>query len=139
MIKEKIIFPSRQSVLNDIDKFCHRVTDPLNISGDNMDALMIVVTELINNAIIHGNKKDESKKVVFEISGDKKELLIRVKDEGSGFNENHIPDPTVEENILKTSGRGIYIVKHMVKSFSHYMDGDYHVTEVIFHLNEIQS
>lgn len=69
------------------------------------------VRESVTNAIMHGNNKDAAKKVGvrFTISNDR--LIIRVQDEGVGFDEARLPDPLDPGNILKPSGRGIFYVR----------------------------
>ncbi|HTH52036.1 MAG TPA: ATP-binding protein [Pyrinomonadaceae bacterium] len=70
-------------------------------------AVDLAVRESVANAVKHGNKFDESKdvKVTFSDSGEVFE--VRVRDHGSGFNVDEIPDPTDPENLLKSNGRGI--------------------------------
>lgn len=72
--------------------------------------MKLVMTEMIANGITHGNRDDHSKKVIVgsEVLSDK--ILFSVMDEGSGFDPHIIPDPTSQENILKNSGRGIFIM-----------------------------
>ena len=69
------------------------------------------IRESVTNAIEHGNKLDQNKKVGirFEIRSDR--LVICVKDEGEGFDESKIPDPLDAKNLLKPSGRGIFYVR----------------------------
>jgi serine/threonine-protein kinase RsbW len=69
------------------------------------------VRESVTNAIMHGNNEDAAKKVGvrFTISNDR--LIIRVQDEGGGFDEGRLPDPLDPSNVLKSSGRGIFYVR----------------------------
>jgi serine/threonine-protein kinase RsbW len=69
------------------------------------------VRESVTNAILHGNKLDQDKRVGlrFSISGNR--LVIRVRDEGEGFDESKLPNPLDPENLLKPSGRGIFYVR----------------------------
>jgi len=71
----------------------------------------MAVREAVTNAVLHGNKQDETKAVdlILKSSPDAFEIIIH--DQGSGFNPNDVPDPTDEENILKTSGRGIFFMR----------------------------
>lgn len=72
------------------------------------------MVEAVNNAIIHGNKLDETKNVFVEYEINNGELLFSVKDEGNGFNYHNIPDPTLPENLEKPHGRGIFLISHLV-------------------------
>jgi serine/threonine-protein kinase RsbW len=75
----------------------------------------VAVRECVVNAIKHGNQNDESKRVVVEFSPvpphDPEELVIRVEDEGEGFDPDELPDPLAPENILRSSGRGIFLIR----------------------------
>jgi serine/threonine-protein kinase RsbW len=87
-----------------------------------MNGLMLSVTEATTNAIIHANKSDINKKVLIDVYINKGILTVVVKDEGKGFDPSKIPDPTAPENLLKDSGRGLYLMRV-------YMDAlDYNVT-----------
>jgi len=71
----------------------------------------MAVSEAITNAIVHGNKEDEAKTVELTLNCLGRELEIEVKDQGEGFDPTSIPDPTDPANILKTSGRGIFLMR----------------------------
>jgi len=71
----------------------------------------MAVREAVTNAMVHGNQEDEAKsvEVVFNCQGN--ELEIEVKDQGEGFEPEDVPDPTDPANLLKTSGRGIFLMR----------------------------
>ena len=71
----------------------------------------MAVREAVTNAMVHGNQEDETKsvEVIFNCMGDAVE--IEVKDQGEGFDPTAVPDPTDPANILKTSGRGIFLMR----------------------------
>jgi serine/threonine-protein kinase RsbW len=75
----------------------------------------ISVRESVINAIKHGNRGDETKRVYVEFTALKSEtppgMSIRVRDEGEGFDPQGVPDPLAPENLLKTSGRGIFLIR----------------------------
>jgi serine/threonine-protein kinase RsbW len=85
------------------------------LDEDSLHWVSVAVRECVVNAIKHGNQNDESKRVVVEFSPvpphDPEELVIRVEDEGEGFNPEEIADPLAPENILKSSGRGIFLIR----------------------------
>lgn len=74
-------------------------------------AIEAAVREAVTNAVIHGNKEDEAKQVELVLNCLEHRLEIEVKDQGAGFDPNSVPDPTAAENILKTSGRGIFLMR----------------------------
>jgi serine/threonine-protein kinase RsbW len=62
---------------------------------------------------VHGNKLDESKKVIVNAEVDSKRVVWTITDEGEGFDYDHLPDPTAVENLENLTGRGVYIVKQL--------------------------
>jgi serine/threonine-protein kinase RsbW len=72
------------------------------------------VEETVRNAIEHGNLKDKRSRVIinYRISGDR--FTIEVEDEGAGFDHRALPDPTHGDNLMKNSGRGVYLVRRLM-------------------------
>ena len=83
----------------------------VGIGEDAAFGIDMAVREGIANAIIHGNKLDEKKFVYINVTKSPDLLEISVRDQGEGFNPDTVSDPTSEENILKTSGRGIFFMR----------------------------
>ncbi len=81
------------------------------ISDDAAFGIDMAVREAVTNAIIHGNRQDENKTVDISLQSSPDAVEISVHDQGPGFNPEDVPDPTANENILKTSGRGIFFMR----------------------------
>ena len=79
--------------------------------------------EALRNAMIHGNKMDPGKKVIVEVELSENSVVICVEDEGQGFNPEALPDPTLDENLLKEGGRGVYLIRHLMDEVRHENDG----------------
>ncbi len=94
-----------------VEEFINYFAVELNLKEDKINGLLISITEAITNAIKHGNKSDKNKLVFVDVTVEEDYLTIKVKDQGEGFNPAEIPDPTHPENLLKDSGRGIYLMK----------------------------
>lgn len=88
------------------------------LSNEIYGKILIATVEAVNNAIIHGNKTDQSKKVYIFIETREKELKVRVKDEGEGFDYEKIPDPTAPENIENIHGRGVFLMSRLSDKIS---------------------
>ena len=73
-----------------------------------------IAREAVNNAVLHGNKKDASKWVEVEMERAEGALFIRVWDEGPGLDESCLRDPRSGENLFKPNGRGIFLIKQFV-------------------------
>jgi len=90
------------------------VADFVTRSGVSEDAAFgidMAVREAVTNAVVHGNSEDEQKVVDIVLKSSPEAVEISVHDQGAGFNPNEVPDPTAEENLLKTSGRGIFFMR----------------------------
>ncbi len=111
-----ITIPSNQEYLSDVDMFIEGILRGYGADESTIADIAISVSELVNNAINHGNAKDSSKNVVVEIGNNSEVVTISVQDEGTGFNPDCLSDPLAEENLLKEVGRGIFIVKSLMDS-----------------------
>jgi serine/threonine-protein kinase RsbW len=94
-----------------VEEFVNYFAIDLGVKVDKIPGLLLSVTEAATNAFIHGNKSDENKIVTIDVSIKDNQLIISVKDQGEGFDPASIPDPTEPLNILKDSGRGIYLMR----------------------------
>jgi len=83
----------------------------LDLDEDASHHIGMAVREAVANAIQHGNQEDSDKRVEIEFGYDHREVTIRVKDEGPGFDPETLPDPRSPENLMKPSGRGIFFMK----------------------------
>jgi len=94
-----------------IEEFVNYFAKDLGLSDEQLSVLLLAVTEAATNAIIHANKCDPSKLVKIHAQINDSKLIIKIKDEGKGFDPSKLPDPTEPENLLKDSGRGVYLMK----------------------------
>ncbi len=81
-------------------------------------AVKLAMEESLINAIKHGNRSDPKKKVIVEYLVGPSEVMLSVEDEGPGFQRHEVPDPTLDENIEKCSGRGILLIEAYMSSVS---------------------
>ena len=90
------------------------VTDFIRICGVSEElafGIEMALREAVTNAMVHGNHEDESKSVEVIFNCHDNELELEVRDQGEGFDPSKVPDPTNAENLLKTSGRGIFLMR----------------------------
>jgi serine/threonine-protein kinase RsbW len=83
-------------------------------SGFDEDVVMqisMAVREAAVNAVLHGNAYDPDKKVKLDFERTGNDLVITIRDQGKGLDPAKIPDPLAPENLLKTSGRGIFLIR----------------------------
>jgi len=94
-----------------VEEFVNYFAKDLGLDNERLAALLLAVTEATTNAIIHANKCDVNKLVTVDVQVAKTKIIIKITDEGEGFDPSKIPDPTHPENLLKDSGRGVYLMR----------------------------
>jgi serine/threonine-protein kinase RsbW len=107
-------FPSRIEAVNEAAAAVSELLKRLGIGEDVAFGVDMAVREAVTNAVIHGNKLDDAKVVEVTLKNTPAVFEISVHDQGSGFNPDEVPDPTKEENILRTSGRGIFFMRNFM-------------------------
>jgi anti-sigma regulatory factor (Ser/Thr protein kinase) len=128
-----IQIPSIADNIRMIESFIDNARERFHLEDDIYGNIMIAVTEAVNNAIRHGNSGDSLKNVFLSLSLDQSIIKFVVKDEGEGFDFDHLPDPTAPENIEKPGGRGIFLMKHLSDEVR-FIDGG-KVVEMSFYIN----
>jgi serine/threonine-protein kinase RsbW len=78
---------------------------------DDLLKIGMAVRESVVNAVVHGNRYNANKKVSFSVVKNPQRLTVRVADEGEGFDYEDVPDPLAPENLLRSSGRGIFLMR----------------------------
>ncbi len=129
----QIQIPSLPENIRIVESFIDNAKDQYKLDDDIYGNIMIAVTESVNNAIVHGNRSDRSKNVSLQLALEKTLIRFTVEDEGSGFDYNNLPDPTLPENISKPGGRGIFLMKNLCDEVSFKNDG--RIAELSFYLS----
>jgi serine/threonine-protein kinase RsbW len=96
----------------------------LQIDEDACHWLGIAIREAVGNAIQHGNAMDPDKIVEIDLSVDDGEVVVRVRDEGSGFDPDKVPNPLNVENLLRPDGRGLLLMQKFMDSMDYSFDPD---------------
>lgn len=97
--------------ISEVEKFIDSFTTEFNLGQRLYGQIDLSIIEAVNNAILFGNKRDESKYVTIVATLDDTLFYVSVEDEGDGFDYSKYPeDPTIPENLEKTCGRGIYLM-----------------------------
>ena len=112
-IIEEVKLPSDLASLVEVENLIDKVCANLGVQEDAYGNVLIAVTEAVNNAIQHGNEADSNLFVDVAVGDKETEFCFRIKDEGIGFDFNSLPDPTAPENLLKESGRGIFLMRNL--------------------------
>lgn len=110
----EFVFPSALSLIYSILNYLVKRVEKIGVVSAESSNLFVALDEAFVNAVKHGNKFDSKKLVRITADISPEEARFIVEDEGEGFDVTSIPDPTIEENLLKSSGRGVLIIKKIM-------------------------
>jgi serine/threonine-protein kinase RsbW len=117
--RDTITIESSPGKISEVDDFLENWLRRRGVPESTVADMAIAVTELVNNAIRHGNREKSDKIVTVDLRLEGIEIEASISDEGQGFDPDNLPDPLAEENLLKEIGRGIFIVKSLMDQFEY--------------------
>lgn len=107
VVTTKLDLPSRIESVEEAAQAAAAFVQRLRLGDEAAFGFDMAVREAVTNAVIHGNKRDETKQVEISFTETPERAEISVRDYGTGFDPASVPDPTSKENLMKTNGRGI--------------------------------
>jgi serine/threonine-protein kinase RsbW len=107
----KTSLPSRQGAHYAPMQEIVQVLKDLGWEGRDLFGVELALEESLSNAIRHGNRLDESKRVLFECKASPQRFWLKVRDQGPGFRPDAVPDCTAEDNLECPGGRGLALMK----------------------------
>jgi serine/threonine-protein kinase RsbW len=112
---------SRPQSISEVASFVDEIAKTYQIAPDVHGNVLISLTEAVNNAIIHGNRNDESKFVEITAKKFSEKLYFTVNDQGEGFDPASVPNPTMMDNLEVCGGRGLFLMHNLSNrvSYSH--------------------
>lgn len=128
-----IQIPSLVENIRIVESFIDNARKKYDLNDDLYGNIMISVIESVNNAIVHGNKANKAKNVDLSLRLDDEQIRFVIQDEGNGFDFSNLPDPTAPENLKRTGGRGIFLMKHLADELNFKNNGQR--VELTFYLN----
>jgi serine/threonine-protein kinase RsbW len=112
----KLDIASRLEMLDMVQTVLHHLSVLIGFQEDDVHFMTVAVRESVVNAIKHGNRMDESKRVGLSFVLHSGLLEVSVTDEGAGFDPSAVASPIAEENLLKADGRGIFFMRSFMDS-----------------------
>ncbi|MBK7260017.1 MAG: ATP-binding protein [Ignavibacteriae bacterium] len=108
-----------------VEGYLNKINAVVGLDEIAMHKLMVSLTEAVNNAILHGNASDPTKRVKVSCEVLPGWLLFQINDEGKGFRADHIRNPLKEENLHRASGRGVFLMRTLMDKveFTHAPEG----------------
>jgi serine/threonine-protein kinase RsbW len=113
----EITLETQVESVNLAEEMCLRVAEAAGFGEDDCYRIGMSVREGVINAFHYGNEERPEKKIHLALDLTPEKMIIHVVDEGKGFDLNSVPDPLAEENLLSTSGRGIFLMRAFMDEF----------------------
>jgi serine/threonine-protein kinase RsbW len=126
MSQEHIIrleIPSEIQLIYVLDAVVSEILREMEFDDEAVEQANLAIIEAGTNAILHGNSSDPNKRVYFQFLVGEDKLTVIVKDEGRGFNPDEVPNPLDLENLLSTSGRGIFLMRTFMDEVNYSNNG----------------
>jgi len=113
MTKQRVSYTldSTLETVDNAEQTATRIAAEAGFEEDEVMRISMAVREAAINAVLHGNAYDPKKKVKLDFESTTRDLVITISDQGKGLDMSKIPDPLAPENLLKTSGRGIFLIR----------------------------
>lgn len=113
----EITLETQVESVNLAEEMCLRVAEAAGFGEDDCYRIGMSVREGVINAFHYGNQERPERKIHLALDITPEKLIIHVLDEGTGFKLADVPDPLAEENLLSTSGRGIFLMRAFMDEF----------------------
>lgn len=133
LLYRKLELDSTPNVIHKVEGTIDQIRTELDIRDDVYGNVMVAVTEAVNNSVVHGNQSDPTKKVFLDFEMENQyRLVVRVRDEGPGFDPHQLSDPTAPENLENIGGRGVFLMRQLADELAFLDDG--RVVEMVFNI-----
>ena len=110
---------SRIEMLDMVQAVLNHLCSVVGFNEEAIHYMSVAIRESVVNAMKHGNKLDEGKRVTLAFVLQAGALEVTVQDEGAGFDPALVPDPVAEENLLKAYGRGIFFMRSFMDNVAY--------------------
>lgn len=110
----RLVIPSEIRLVDLVHCASEKMAEFAGFGADEALNIGLAVREAVINAMLHGNRQDPSLKVSVTLTAGRAGLRAQVKDQGNGFDPRQTPDPTAGDNLLRTSGRGLLLIRAFV-------------------------
>lgn len=113
---ERLMDSTLESV-DHAEELAVKMAERAGVDEDELMKIGMAVRESMVNAVVHGNRYNAHKRVRFAIAANSEHFTVQIADEGEGFDFSAIPDPLAQDNLMKTSGRGIFLMRSFMDEF----------------------
>ena len=109
--KQEVKLDSTLDSVDVAEEMVKRFAAESGFAEDDVHQIGMAVRESVVNAVVHGNCYSAQKKVTLAMEAGEDRLTIKVQDQGLGFGLDNVPDPLASENLLRKSGRGLFLIR----------------------------
>jgi anti-sigma regulatory factor (Ser/Thr protein kinase) len=115
----RLRMPSRRAAVAPMAESILQCVAPSLLDAEQKANLTVALSEALSNGVVHGNRlRPQSPVLVAGCVEPGRGVVIDVRDFGAGFNVSALLDPCDAERVLAPSGRGIFLMRHLVDSVS---------------------
>jgi serine/threonine-protein kinase RsbW len=108
---ESISLSSTMENVSEVEAMADKLAEAAGLDEDERFRIAMAVREAAVNAVLHGNEYDPAKKMTVSMENNGESLVFKIADEGKGLDPDTLPDPLAPENLLRGTGRGIFLIR----------------------------
>ena len=97
--------------VSEVESIADKLAGEAGLDEDDRFRVTMAVREAAVNAVLHGNEYDPAKKITVSFENNEKSLISKITDQGNGVDPDTLPDPLAPENLLRGTGRGIFLIR----------------------------
>ena len=105
---------STMDSVSEVEEAADHLATDAGLDEDQRFHIGMAVREAAINAVLHGNEYDPARQIAVSLENTGKDLVIVIADQGHGFNPDKVPDPLAAENLLRGTGRGIFLIRSLM-------------------------
>lgn len=109
--KLSFTLPSTMESVSEVEAAAEKLATEAGFDEDELFKLAMAVREAVVNAVLHGNDYDPTKKIAVSLENTGKSLVMSIADQGKGLDPDSLPDPLAPENLMRGTGRGIFLIR----------------------------
>ena len=110
-VRQTIALKSTMESVNEVEAIADKVAGEAGLDEDTRFHVTMAVREATINAVLHGNEYDPAKQITATFENTGNDLVFIITDQGKGLDPETLPDPLAPENLLRGTGRGIFIIR----------------------------
>ena len=105
---------STMESVGEVEAAAEKLAAEAGLDEDARFHVAMAVREAAVNAVLHGNEYDPSRRIAVGLENTGRDLVFTIADEGRGFIPEKVPDPLAPENLLRGTGRGIFLIRSLM-------------------------